>query len=133
MSFETSIQTTIYTVLDAALSVPVYDRVPQGSDSGDASVFPYVTIGEDVITPWDTNTEVGASISITVNTWSRYKGLKETKELQGEIYDALHRQTLTVTGYRFIGCDEQQSDSFMDADGETRHGVQTFRILIDEL
>ncbi len=133
MSAENEIQKTIYTVLDAALSVDVYDKAPQGTDSGDLSAFPYVTIGEDTINVWDTATESGFTATVMIHTWSRAEGRKETKDLQGLIYDALHKQTLSVTGYHFIGSDFEQSTSFLDADGETRHGVQTFRILIDQL
>jgi len=133
MSFESAIQTTVYTVLNTALSVSVYDNVPQPSDGGSKTDYPYITIGEDVLTVWDTATESGTSASITVHTWSRAKGRKETKDLQGLIYSALHKQALSVSGYQFIGCDWESSQSFLDSDGDTRHGIQTFRILIDEL
>lgn len=132
MSFETAIQTAVFTKLDASLTTPVYDNAPQQSDASQG--FPYVTIGEDTINEWDTDTELGANVTITVHTWSRARGRKELKAIQGNIYDALHRATdLTFAGYVFVGVDFISSDSFLDSDGLTRHGVQTFRVYIEEV
>lgn len=133
MSFETALQTAIYTRLNAQLSYDVYDNAPQVSDS--STGFPYVTIGEDTVNEWDTDGFLGADCTVMVHTWSRYRGRKETKEMQGAIYDALHRQesSLAFTGFRFVGCDFQTSQSFLDADGLTRHGVMTFRVIMEDV
>lgn len=133
MSFETALQTAIFTRLDGQLSTPVYDNVPQQADT--ATGFPYVTVGDDTINEWDTDGFLGADCTIQVHVWSRKDGRKETKEIQGNIYNALHRKesTLSAVGYRFVGIDFVSSDSFLDADGETRHGVQTFRVIIEEI
>jgi hypothetical protein len=129
MSFETVAQTVIFNALDGnaplnAIVSGVYDAVPQ------VEIFPYVTIGEDSINEWDTFDNVGANASITVHTWSRARGRKETKQIQGLIYDALHRQEFSSAGYDVVAVDFEASQSFMDADGLTRHGVSTFRIFI---
>lgn len=133
MGFETAIQAAVYQCLqnNANLAILVgdriYDSVPQ------TTAFPYVTIGEDIHTAWDTNYELGSSASITIHTWSRYRGVKETKEIQGLIYAALNRTTLTADDYDIISVDSEGSQSFLDADGLTRHGVSTFRVLIEKL
>lgn len=132
MSIAWAVQSAVFTKLDASLSTPVYDNAPQREDA--ATGFPYVTIGEDTVNEWDTDTELGGNCTVTVHTWSRYRGRKETKEIQGNVYDALHRATdLTYAGYVFVGVDFISSDSFLDSDGLTRHGVQTFRIYIEEV
>lgn len=133
--FTTAIQQAIYSALSGdvgltALVTAVYDDVPQFSDTGDGANFPYVTIGEDSLNNWDTDTELGTDASITVHTWSRYKGRKEVKQIQSVIYSALHRADLTVSGYNFIGLDWTDSTSFLDTDGFTRHGVCTYRMLL---
>lgn len=138
MSFETALQSALYSALSgdialSALVVGVYDDVPQPVDAGDSSAFPYVTIGESVHTGWDTDTSSGDDASVTVHVWSRYSGRAETKQIQGAIYDVLHRSNLAVTGYATVSVDWEQSESFLDSDGQTRHGVQTFRILLDEV
>lgn len=110
----------------------VYDNVPQPDDGGAGAAFPYLVIGEGTFNEWDTDTEVGTDASIVIHSWSRYLGRKETQQIQAAIYAALHRATLLIAGYAFVACDWVSSDTFVDADGLTRHGVQTFRILLDE-
>lgn len=137
MAFETEIQSAVYGVLsgDSTLMASVtgvYDDVPQALDPGAAANFPYITIGDAQHQEWDTDTELGTDATVTVHIWSRYRGRKEVKDIQALIYGLLHRANLIVSGYNLVGVDWIQSDSFMDTDGLTRHGVQTFRITIEE-
>jgi len=137
-AFETVVQSAIYDHLSnnaplmAAIN-GIYDNVPQSSDSGDESQFPYIVIGEDVHTTIDTDSELMNQVSITIHTWSRYSGRKETKDIQGLIYSTLHRSNLVQSGYKFINIAQVSSESFLDSDGFTRHGVQTFNLIIEEL
>lgn len=143
-----SVQVAIYSKLsnDAALvalladrvgapGLPgIYDDVTQASDTGDASVFPYIVIGGDTVRDWSTDTASGGDVDVTIDVWSRYDGKKETKQIQEAIYNALHRQSLTVPGHEFIGCDfTQEQPVLMDPDGHTYHGVSEFRVFIDEI
>jgi hypothetical protein len=137
MGFTLSLQGAIYSALTGntalmALVQGVYDAQPRPLTGDDALLFPYVTIGDDTLNDWSTDTESGADATITIHTWSRYKGRKEEKTIQAAIYDALHRQALTVSGYALVSVDWINSDSMTDADGETRHGVQTFRMILDQ-
>lgn len=126
------IQRTIFDKLTTDLSVPVYDHVPQAADPSDDSAFPFVTVGEDTFTPFDTDNSIGFTVECTIHVWSRKRGRKETKEIQTEIYNSLHRAELTVTGYHCIGIDHIFADSAMEPDTITRHGVQRFTVLLDE-
>ena len=137
-AFETVVQTAIYQQLTGnaplmAAIKAVYDDVPQPNSSGDELDFPYVTIGEDVHTTIDTDLELMNQVSITVHTWSRFSGRSETKQIQGLIYDSLHRANLVQSGYKFINIAQVNSESQLDSDGFTRHGIQTFNLLIEEL
>ena len=131
MSFEIAIQTVIYQTLTAhaplmAMVKGVFDDVSEDQ------TFPYVTIGESTPNENDTVAVFSDDSTITVHVWSRYEGRSETKRIQGAIYDALHRAKPTYSGYNIMGVDWVSSDSFIDTDGEPRHGVQVFRILIDK-
>lgn len=137
VSLEWALQVGIWQVLDASQALKdradIYDAVPQADDSGNAAAFPYVVIGEDIISEWDTDTETGGDATVAIHTWSRDNGRQEIKELQGIIYGLLHRRDFDIPGYFNVGCDFVDSQSFLDSDGKTRHGIQTFRVLIDQL
>jgi hypothetical protein len=111
----------------AAMVTGIYDHVDQGT------AYPYVVIGEDSENEWDTDTEQGAESSITVHSWSRERGRKETKEIQERIYELLHRVELTIEDAIFYSIFWEFSDSFVEPDGETRHGVIRFRLRYDSL
>ena len=132
MGFEIAVQTVIYQKLASyapllALVVGVYDDVDEDQ------LFPYVTIGESTHNAWDTDNTLGDDTTISVHVWSRKSGKKETKTIQGEIYNALQRSNLTYAGHDIIAVDWVGSETFMDADGKTRHGVQTFRVLLERV
>lgn len=148
---ENSVQQAVYsaltgsTALDALLArfydvgnetflsrAAIYDDVPQIADSGNSSFFPYVSIGDDTVTDWSTDTASGGEVTVTVHSWSRYAGRKEVKQVMEAIYNALHRATLTAPGFEFVGCDFEFSETVLDPDTETRHGIQRFRLLLDE-
>lgn len=132
MGFDVVVQTAVFEKLNNdvplnALVVGVFDSVPENTE------YPYVTVGEDVQNEWDTVDSLGTDCTITIHTWSQGRGRKETKEIQGKIYDALHRAELSYSGYQFVLVDFLNSQSFVDADGLTRHGVQTFRVIIERV
>jgi hypothetical protein len=106
--------------------VPVYDDVP------DNALAPYIVIGDDTMIEYDADQVLGFDSTVTIHTWSTYRGRSEVKSLMGLIYDALHRAEFTIQGYNLIGCDCEYSETFLESDGVTRHGVQRFRILIRE-
>jgi hypothetical protein len=146
MSIEYKIQQAIYDKLisDADLidalapnvqdktKPAIYDNVPQQVDSGNDSVFPYITIGDDTMIDWDTDTSQGKEATLTLHVWSRYRGRKEVKEIQGIIYDALHLSNLIITGYHSVLMLSEYSETLLDPDGLTRHGVQRFRLIVEK-
>ena len=126
-------QKAVYGALtgDAALMARitgVYDQTPQ------AGTFPYLVIGDGVTEPWDADTEEGSTVVLVVHAWDRsHRGRKAIKEIQGEVRRILHRQKMTVEGSATVGCDMESTDSFMDADGMTFHGVQRFSLTIETI
>jgi hypothetical protein len=137
MSAELEIQKAVYNALSTnaplmAVVKGVYDSVPQSEDSGKDSDFPYVTVGDDTTLDWDTDTSLGKEATITIHTWSRYRGRTELKQIQGLVYNALHLVNLNVVGYDTVLCLSEFAESMMDPDGLTRHGVQRFRMIIDK-
>jgi hypothetical protein len=113
-----------------AQGMTVYDRPPQVSDPSDNSAFPYVVIGETTSQPWDTDTETGQDVTMTIHTWS-VAGFLELKTMQTSVYNALHRQAIDVQGWHVLGCDEVDRNQIRDPDGVTVHGIQTYRVVME--
>lgn len=130
MSFETAAQQIVYDALNGNLSCGVYDDPPFLPEGMPRSNFPYVVIGNDTAVAWDTDDTLGKDITLTLHVWSRSGGFKETKDILGEIYTLLHRAELTKSGYNIVDCLCEFSEAFVDADGETRHGVARYRMTI---
>ena len=124
MSIAVEIQKSIYSKLSVGLSVPVFDAVPDNQPK------PYVVIGDDTITEFDQDGVIGFDCTITLHVWSDYNGRAEVKTLQGQCFNLLNRAELTVTGYNLLGCNHEFSDSFLETNGVTRHGVQRYRLLL---
>ena len=132
MSFESELQRSIFTRLSNYSGMPtVYDDVPTDINGLPAVTYPYVVVGEDTHVPWDTDDSTGSESTITVHIWSRQRGKKETKHIQGLIYEALNRYEMTVTGYHLVTMEWDYSDSVRDPDGLTYHGTSRFRTLVE--
>lgn len=119
------IQQAIFDKLTAELSVPVFDHVPQETH------YPYAVVGDDTSTPFDTDDSTGTEATVTIHTWSQYRGRKEAKELNQAIYNALHRETLEINGAHFVECFSEFEQTLVESDGLTRHGINRFRIIIE--
>lgn len=105
----------------------IYDHVPQDA------AFPYVVVGDTTALEWDTDTSTGHEHTVTLHAWSEYRGRKEVKQIQGELYNALHRHDLSITGEHTVTCEHEYAESLLDPDGITRHGVARFRVLTEAL
>lgn len=134
MNAEWEVQKAIFAKLDTDLAVPVFDFVPQQNPPPT-----YVTIGEDTLLPFNTDGIKGFEGTLIIHSWDSPRGgdsggdgRKLIKLLQGEIYDSLDRAELVITGYDPIGIDFEFSQTSLDPDGITYHGVQRFRLLITE-
>ena len=99
----------------------IYDAVPQDA------VFPYAVLGPAAGKPWDTKTTDGMEATLEVHTWSRYAGMKEAKDIMAAVLDALDNQALSVSGHTLVNLHFESSQTSLDKDGITRHGVQKFR------
>jgi len=146
MSAEYEVQKAVYLALRADTNLlamlardvndktkpAIYDNVPEAVDAGSDSVFPYVTIGDDTFIEWDTDNSQGKEGTLTIHSWSRYRGRKEVKEIQGAIYDRLHLSNLIFNGYYSVLMLSEYSETLVDPDGLTRHGVQRFRLIMEK-
>lgn len=130
MSAEFAVQSGLYAALSgdsevADLAAAIYDFAPQDA------AWPYIEIGTVLFSEMDTKATVGFDFVARVHTRSRSGAVKETKDIQGAIYGALHLQGLTVAGYRTILLRRELSEVMRAPDGSF-HGVCEYRGLIEE-
>ena len=133
--FSIALQSAVYKRLTQELTgLNVYDAPPSQPDGMPLANFPYITIGDDTIAPFDADDTLGASATITLHVWSRSDGKKETKEILGRIYEALNRQAVHfwAVGYTFIDSLFEFSEIIEEVDGKTRHGVCRYRITMEK-
>lgn len=130
IDFGTAAQTAFFNALDAGLTCPVTDRAAQGDKSNPISDFPSCTIGESNAVNFDTDTGLAAEVILTLHFWSRTPGMMEVRQHMGEAYASLHRQLLSLPGYRFNRAFVDREDASTDPDGKTRHGIQTYRVRV---
>lgn len=91
--------------LTAALGGPrIYDAPPH-AQSGDASP-PYITLGDESVTAWETKTEEGAAHELTFTIWSAERGFSQVKTIQAALADALATAPAlveaTIADLRFV-------------------------------
>lgn len=126
-----ALQTAIYTKLTSdstldGLVTGVFDSVPETTD------YPYISIGADTFIDWGAMDFQGMEATITIHSWSRARGRKEVKAIMARIYALLHEASLTVTSHNCVLIRQEYSETLLDPDGTTYHGVQRFRALTHE-
>lgn len=129
---QTQIHDAVFKALAAALKpVPVWDHVPQGEPND--RPFPYLVVGENETSEWDTDTELGQEHRLTIHVFSRQRGKQETRDLLKKIYDTLHNQPLNVgIGAQLVFIYYEFSSVSPDPDGMTYHGVARYRSITTE-
>lgn len=108
--------------LVTTLGARVYEDVP------DSAAFPYVAIGDDTEAPNDTMGVTGRDSTITIHSWSQYRGKKQIKEIQNRVDALLDRWSPSLTGWNAVQMLQEFFETFMDPDGITRHGVSRYRL-----
>ncbi|MFV2093451.1 MAG: DUF3168 domain-containing protein [Hyphomicrobiales bacterium] len=126
------LQTALYQTLstDTALvallgGARVYDDVPPGAD------FPYVVIGENLNRDWSTGSDTGDEHGLTIHTWSRAAGRKQSLDLIAAIRAALDTGTLTLSQNRVVNLGFEFAQTRLDGDAQTIHGVIRYRVVTE--
>ena len=131
-AFRQVVHARLYTALDTALAVNVFDHVPQLPEGMPDDSFPYVVVSDADTTPWDTDDKRGAFVDATLRVYSRYKGRKQVNEILDSMYAALHRATFFDAGYVYVDVLVTSSNVTELEDGQTRLGVLIVRVTIQE-
>lgn len=127
---EFEIQKALFQAL-AGLGLTVYDSAPQAKDGGSLAGWPYVEVGFVSLAPFDTANSIGFDAVARLHTRSKTGSMAEAKDIQGRIYDRLHRGVLAVPGFLTVTIQRELSrcDRMPDA---SFHGVCEYRLLLDK-
>jgi len=122
------LQKAIYAKLKSSLSVEVYDHVDN------EAVFPFVAIGEDTAVDFSAKSEPGQEVTHTIHVYSRWSGMKETKDIMDQVIRALtgDRELDLGDEFRIVLSRLDSVNSFRE-DENTRHSVVRMRYLIEEV
>ena len=135
MKLET-LQQAVYDRLSAVSAITdavtgIYTTAPQAAESEDDSAFPYLTIGPVATTPDDDKDQNAVNALFDVHIWSRSQSALTWRAIADDVYAALQRHDLSVTGANVIECRFDGGVEFQDPeDLRTWHSVLTFRVLM---
>lgn len=105
----------------------IYDDVPKSSDPAQ----PYITLGPTQVLPDKADCIDGTEVSQQIDAWSRAIGKPEVKRIGAAILAALDDNPPTVEGFTCVICEIESISYLDDPDGETKHAVLTFHILLE--
>lgn len=120
----TSLLSTAYSPLAA-----IFTDVPQAADSEDPTRFPFVTIGADVVTPFDTKDAPGGNALVQVDVWERASSMLDLKGIADVIDARLRRQSLSISGATHITTELESATFTRDQDGKTKRALLLYRVL----
>lgn len=106
----------------------VFTHVPQ--DLGEA--YPWVSIYGVESNQFDNDATLGFDCTMTVHSWDNSRDMGPINTIKKAIYDVLHNNTLTFTDYWSVEFCQEFQTTLRDPDGITLHGVQRFKIIMQE-
>ncbi len=96
-------------------------------------VFPFVTLGEAVVSDWSTATEGGSEQALTLHVFSRQGGRAEAFALAAAVQGALHDAPLALAGHALANLRATTAEVRRDSDGRTFHALVRFRAITEPL
>jgi len=129
--FLTAAQKIVFGAL-TGISATVTDTPAFTPEGEPAHQFPSIVIGRDTMRDWSQDGRRGADITVTLHFWSRSAGMAQVKGLMGGAYSRLNRAALSLTGYAVTDCLCEFATTTTEPDNVTRHGVQRYRLTIQE-
>jgi hypothetical protein len=118
-------QTAIYTELNANLSVPVYDSVPQ------SATYPYVTIDYQDSSRANWLSDRKDQKIMYFSVWSDYRGQKEVLQIMSELDTLLHNQRFTLSTGRIAEMQVLSKRTNRESDGVTFMGQLRLQIILE--
>jgi hypothetical protein len=96
---------------------------------GENQAFPYITIGEPSMLPFNTKSKFGEELSIVIHVWSLYEGKKEAIDIINLCLSSLS-SGVNLDGFTVRKIDVDNIRVFDDTDPRIRHGVLRMKYTI---
>lgn len=104
----------------------VFDEV------GEDQLYPYVTIGDPTVNPFETKTSYGEDIPWVLHCWSRYTGKKECMEILNLMLQAITKEPFVIEGFSLLRVKiDPNMQVLTDIDNVTKHGILRVRFIIN--
>ena len=95
--------------------------------------WPKIWLEDGGADDWSDKDDDGLEAIINLHIGSRYDGTKEVRSLMDKCHNALHNANLVLANSQSVLCQFLRHDIVTDSDGQTRHGIMKFRLLISEV
>lgn len=118
-------QNSALCTLLAAGAAGIYDAVPRDA------AFPYIVIGAMQARPEDTQAHKAYDVSLRLHCYSRGEGQREVKRILAALSQAMQNGAINVAGHLLVLCRETGSSAALESDGETRHGIADYRLIVE--
>lgn len=117
------------TDLSAIVGDRVYDKPPQVNDDKFGVDYPYVVIGEDTYSAYDTDDCQGVEGTLKIEFFSIKGTFEELKTIHGVIRGLLDRHRLDVDDMELVDLTYDSSQSVRDSDPKILHGTVLFNLI----
>ncbi len=95
------------------------------------AAFPYVALGEALVSDWSTGTEAGTEHALTLHVFSRSGGRVEAFLLAAGVQHALHDVPLMLKGHHLANLRATTAEVVREKDGRTFHALVRFRAVTE--
>ena len=127
------LQRAIVTKLKAStdLQALIANPIRLFQDVPPSPTFPYVTLGPSQRIPDLAECIDGAEIFADLHVFTRAAGYELCKRIGATLIDELHDATLSLGEHRCLLIELSDERYFVESDNLTKHGVITFRALVE--
>lgn len=92
--------------------------------------FPYITVGEPNLLPFETKNNYSEEISFVVHVWSIYNGKKEAYGILNQINQAIAKGLSIEGPFSLLKIQKPSMQVIDDANPRIKHGIARFRVTI---
>lgn len=96
-------------------------------------VFPYVTIGAPTTLNLSTRTTFSEEVSLTIHTWSKKDGKKESYALLNLIHQAIGKGLSLEGPFKLLAVSRPELQVIDDVDPVIKHGLARFTFTIKNI